>query len=1086
MLGVVVCGSCGMTNPDGQRFCGQCGADLTRLHTNDQTVAEAGGARYPIGVSGSHGPVAERKLATVLFADVVGFTSLAERTDHELVARMVDAAFKDLGEVVTQHGGTIDKYMGDSVMAVFGVPAAHDDDAERAVAAAFAIRQLGGDLVFSIGINSGEVMATAVGRGDVTVIGDTVNVAARLEKAASPGQVLCGRLTTELVGSRVNFRSRQPILLKGKREPVEVWEALSLHRVPAARGDDDLPLVGRETESAFLESQWRRVAENRQGSLVVVCGEAGVGKTRLLNEVARSVEEESLVICAAYPGYGAMGGIRLAGEVIAQLGKAEDPEVETRVRSVAGEIDVSLRSMDPPALRQEQVWAFGRLLKEKSKDRPVVVLIDDMHRADERTLDLLKEVDSRLSNVPLLTILAGRTEPGEWLTRFPAATTLRLGPLGRSETAALANAFVCEKPLSPEASDLLMDLSGGNALYVRELVSMARSQGMLVDDGGSRFDLAAHTGIPATLQALLAARLDALDANQKQVVQLTAVLGEATAEQVSALGVSDASGVLEELVGSGLLVRGPDGEYRTADSLLREVAYEMLPRNVRGGLHRYASTLTATPEDRARHLDQAARYLADDDELRAEASEALVQVGTALIEASRHLDAMRLLERAVALGATSPSVLIELAKIQALCGKDDQALETLSIVEDDPDDPSIAAERDHTSANAKIFVDPSWSVPRLEELATRWRSLGNIGKEAWAHANAGVANFNLSQMEKAGDELERALELFERVDDRSGIVATSSFLVFVKPTDPRVDRWLDQAVAFSDQAGDKTRKISSLAALAWRNYIRSMCGSSEEMHDARKAALELAELSEELGATDMAIHGRSLLAIMARHTGRLDEAEQQILSLQSLPGTREHYGTWLGWAASFAVTMASGAAEAAPPFPPDTSKDPVDAMADLVIESELVLMGRTQEALARFESTGPPIFDSPLAEVGSLFYAAALVVTGRGPEAQPWINRAMEAARALDATPALIASAALTAEVQNDATMLDDLLEELPPGRSFGTRSIAGALVMRARAVGGDASALEALDSLVRTTGGLSMPGLMLGITTEAVRAGTH
>ena len=145
--------------------------------------------------------VQERKLATVLFADVVGFTSLAERTDPEIVARMVDAAFRQLGAVVVEHGGTIDKYMGDSLMAVFGVPVSHDDDAERAVAAALAMRQIGGDLVFAIGVNSGEVMATDIGRaGDATVIGDTVNVAARLEKAAGPGEVLCGALTTELAG----------------------------------------------------------------------------------------------------------------------------------------------------------------------------------------------------------------------------------------------------------------------------------------------------------------------------------------------------------------------------------------------------------------------------------------------------------------------------------------------------------------------------------------------------------------------------------------------------------------------------------------------------------------------------------------------------------------------------------------------------------------------------------------------------------------------------------------------------------------------------------------------------------------------
>jgi class 3 adenylate cyclase len=202
-LGAPGCPSCGFTNPPGQHFCGQCGFRLS-----DETAASA----EPVRTSSP----GERKLATILFADVVGFTSLSENTDPEAVARTVDAAFRRMAEVVESHGGTVDKYLGDALMAVFGVPVAHDDDAERAVAAALAMRELGGDLAFSIGINSGEVMATAVGRdGDVTVIGDAVNVAARLEKAAAGGEVLVGPLTAELAAGGIAFRDRQPVILKG-------------------------------------------------------------------------------------------------------------------------------------------------------------------------------------------------------------------------------------------------------------------------------------------------------------------------------------------------------------------------------------------------------------------------------------------------------------------------------------------------------------------------------------------------------------------------------------------------------------------------------------------------------------------------------------------------------------------------------------------------------------------------------------------------------------------------------------------------------------------------------------------------------
>src|SRR5437588_4124431 len=283
---MAVCGSCGADNPTGFRFCGSCGTALGGGGCSACGFANPAGQRFcgncggPLSGEGAvptrAAPSAgERKLATVLFADVVGFTSLAESTDPEAVARTVDAAFRRMAEVIESHGGTVDKYIGDALMAVFGVPQAHDDDAERAVAAALAMRELGGDLAFSIGINTGEVMATAVGRdGDVTVIGDAVNVAARLEKAAAGGEVLVGPLTAELAAGGIAFRDRQPVILKGKRDPVPVFEVLGL-RARQAPAVEQPPLVGRDDELAFLRSEWRRVVRDRRASVVLVTGAAG-------------------------------------------------------------------------------------------------------------------------------------------------------------------------------------------------------------------------------------------------------------------------------------------------------------------------------------------------------------------------------------------------------------------------------------------------------------------------------------------------------------------------------------------------------------------------------------------------------------------------------------------------------------------------------------------------------------------------------------------------------------------------------------------------------------------------------------------
>ena len=281
----------------------------------------------------------------------------------------------------------------------------------------------------------------------------------------------------------------------------------------------------------------------------------------------------------------------------------------------------------------------------------------------------------------------------------------------------------------------------------------------------------------------------------------------------------------------------------------------------------------------------------------------------------------------------------------------DDLARTLSLVPDDAADPSVAVERDHIAAAARIFTDPGWALPRLDSVAQRWAGLGVEEKEAWALANGGVASFYLSRMEESANRLERALGIFESVGDRPGAVAASSFLCLTKPTDPRVGGWLADALEFADAVGDRTKQVSTLSTLAWNHFFRSLCGGPGDVVVAEGFARRLTGLAGDLGAGEMEVHGHSLLAMMSRLTGRMDEAADHVVALEGTLGSPGDEHSWLGWAASFAVLVARRAADPPPRLVPESSSDPVVALAVVVIEVALALAGRVDEALARAEAT---------------------------------------------------------------------------------------------------------------------------------------
>lgn len=984
-------------------------------------------------------------------------------------------------------------------MAVFGVPVAHDDDAERAVAAGLAMRELAADLAFSIGINTGEVMVTAVGRdGEVTVIGDAVNVAARLEKAAAPGEVLVGRLTAELSGARVLLRPRTPVMLKGKRDPVEVWEALGIREdhqsAPGEVGSvEPPPLVGRRDEIEFLEARWRRTVRDGVASVVLLCGDAGIGKTRLADELCATAAATAPaggdgegdrpavhVVRATYPAYGGMGGPRVAAQILRALGPTGEVEIDARARSLAGDLHPSLRSIDPGAIEREQLWAFRRLVETKASEAPILLVIDDVHRCSDRTLELLGELIRMVAGAPILLMLMGRPEPGDWLARFPSATTVRLDPLAPTEAAALAQALVAEGCLGPAAVDALVLRAGGNPLHLRELVAMVRSQGGLApgaEDG--RWELAGDLALPPSLHAILAARLDALAPSEKHCVQMVAVLGDsASLAQLEALGVAEAQNTLHGLFAAGLLrgAMGAEGVEgcEVADPLLREVAYETLPRHVRGERHRRAAEVSSSALERARHLERAAGYLAEDSELAAEAAGALARLGTELLGASRRPDGIQLLLRAVGLGWRDPESMLALVAALTDVSRSEEALAILDLIPES-EDPVLAAEAVHSRGAALIFCDPAASLPHLEEASARWAALGDIVKQGWAHANRGVALFFLGRSEDSENELVSALDRFGRAGERPGELSVYRFFSLVRPDDPRAVGWLEESLTHAESVGDRTGQLNSLDSLAWNHFLRSRLGGGPSVSAAESYVERFLALAEELDMPIFLGHALCIASNQARLRGDVEVALRHAIRAEEIPeawGPIGNLAHALAWSAATAAGGDTGGSlEPAPDL--GDSPDPVHLLAQVIIAEELIFSGRLDEAPALVSRLGRRARLTRLEGlIGGSLEALFSLLAGEFETAARAAAEALESAAAMDAPPAAAAARSILAETAFRAGRTIEAREHLDRVPEPVSGGVAGALAARARALLGEDGAAEELASLVAS---LRMPGLLAG-----------
>jgi class 3 adenylate cyclase/tetratricopeptide (TPR) repeat protein len=1031
------CPGCGFENPAGQRFCGSCGCAL------GEAVDGAGGR-------------GERRLATVLFADVVGFTGMAERRDPEAVAAQVDAALRRIAKVVVDHGGSVDKYIGDSVMALFGIPAAHGDDADRAVAAALAIRDQGGELRFSIGINSGEVMVTAVGEGGATTaIGDAVNVAARLEESAGAGEVLVGPLTAELVRERFLLHAREPALLRGKREPVEVFEVLGERAAGERDNRNEPPLVDREADLNFLLSCWRRAASHSRCQTVLLTGDAGIGKTRMLSELAAIASDDGLVARSACPGYGSLVGVRLASDLAAALSEeAVGP--------------------GPAASLDEQGIARLRLLLgERAGAGPVLLLVDDAHNAARADLEPLAQLAARAAELPVMLVLSGRSQPPEWLGVFGGVTTLRLDPLAAEDTRRLATLISGSSSLGAGSLGKLAAASGGNPLHLRELMRLVEA-GESARSSVADSKVGERLPLPPSLKGVLSARLDTLSPADKEALQALAVFSDgARAEEVAAVAGRDVGPGLDRLLRAGLLHQLDGGRNVLADPLLREVAYEQLSHAARGERHRRAATVAETQHGRARHLALAATYIPSDESLRAEAAETLAAAGTSLLEGADFRGGVELLRQAVELGHGKPESLIRLAQAETDLGNAATARTLLERV-DTHGDPRLEAAVLQAMA-ADLHHEPEAALDRIAQATARWQQLGDEEKVAWSFANRANLLFRLGRVDEAGPDAEEALRRFTALGHHEGAAAAGQQISLIKPDDPRVPDLLASGLRLGEERGDLVWMRNALIPLAWVRFVRSQLGGDAATADALADAERLTQVCDDIGDAAFEAHGLGLAALLHRLAGRLEDAEAAVSRARRLRLPSESPSAPFLDAAVFLVSLARGGAAGPRPAPAATP-GPLEVVSDALIVEGLLLGGHLESALAHLRSSPldvDPGVSPVLGRLIGVVRGAVLLFTGSLDEAERSLAASRDAARAVNAAPTGYAATALLAETLLRSGREDEARAMLA-GLDEDVGGIAGLLVDRARLLLGDAS----LEGRVRDRAErLAAPGLLEGET---------
>jgi class 3 adenylate cyclase/tetratricopeptide (TPR) repeat protein len=771
-----------------------------------------------------------RKTVTVLFSDLVSSTELAERLDPETLRRVMDRYFEEMRGVIARNGGTVEKYIGDAIMAVFGHPTLHEDDPLRAIQAAWEMRDAlaalnhwlqdrwGIALQTRTGVNTGEVVTGQREPSHHLVVGDAVNTAARLEQLAPVGEILLGQATHAMVKGAVEVEPVAPLSAKGKSSPVHAWRLLSAAHEPAEPARRS-PLVGRDDEMNVLRQAFERSVADRSSYLFTLIGAAGVGKSRLVAEFVVTLVGRAGILRGRCRPYGETTTFSAIGQVVKSAAGISDAEPTADAIAKLAALVEGARDADLLALRvaqalglesassppEEIFWSIRRLFEHLARDRPLVVVIEDIHWAEQTLLDLIEHVADWSREAPILLICPARHELLErrpsWAGGKLNATSIALEPLSPGDGEALVRNLLGAPDLPPEVLDHVVNAAEGNPLFVEEMLGMLVDEGAIEREDGRWAPTRDLTEIkvPPTISALLAARIDGLPDDLREVVRRASVAGRefhrGAVEELCPPAIrSSVPGALMALLRRELIRPAPSsfpGEdgFRFRHALIRDAGYNALPKELRADLHeRFAAWLELAAGDRVKefeetigyHLEQAHRYRVElgfsgarEQELAASAAKRLAAAGYRASARRDSRTAIGFLDRAAVLSPLETrhrsEILLSLAEAHADIGEFARAQEivkeTLEQAEE-LEQPAVEAYARLISLWIRLFTGPVDEVAvrkEVEDLIPMFEAQGDDLGLARAWTVAGEIALSSGLAESAGEAAQRALGHAARV-----------------------------------------------------------------------------------------------------------------------------------------------------------------------------------------------------------------------------------------------------------------------------------------------------------------------------------